>query len=64
MKRLRKTIIAALILALCLTSIPFYGRNRAKAADVELDKVVFDGDSTYDWSHFYSVNGKTATIAA
>ncbi len=37
MKRLRKTIIAALILALCLTSIPFYGRNRAKAADVEID---------------------------
>lgn len=52
-----------MIFAICFTSVQFAGQTTAKAAGGELDKIVFDGDSTYDWSHFYSIDGKDASIS-
>ena len=63
MKHLKKAFMLAMILAVCLVSVKLAGRTAAKAAGGELDRIVFDGDSTYEWSHFYSIDGKDGSIA-
>ena len=63
MKALKKAIMGLVIFTICFTSVRLAGQTTAKAAGGELDKIVFDGDSTYDWSHFYSIEGKEASIS-
>ncbi len=63
MKHLKKAFMLAMIFAVCLVSVKLAGKTAVKAAGGELGRIVFDGDSTYEWSHFYSIDGKDASIA-
>ncbi|MCR5322466.1 MAG: fibronectin type III domain-containing protein [Lachnospiraceae bacterium] len=63
MKLSKKAIMLVVFSAVCLLSVKMLSSTYAKADDIVLDKIVFDGDSTYDWSHFYSINGKNSTIS-
>lgn len=48
------TALGLLLWGVCL--------QESYAEDQELGKICFDGDSDYDWAHFYSVGDKDATI--
>ncbi len=64
MKLLKKAVFLAALLAVCLSFIKLSGITYAKADDdIEIKTVVFDGDSTYDWSHFYTIDSKESTIS-
>ena len=63
MKLLKKAAVLAVVFALLLSAFSFSDVTPVKAEeDIALGKVVFDGDSTYDWSHFYSIDSKSATL--
>lgn len=62
MRTLKRAVMLAVMFAVCFTTVRLTGHTIVKAAGGELDRIVFDGDSTYDWSHFYSVDGKKASI--
>ena len=64
MKLLKKAAFLAIILAVCLFAVKLSDSVLAKAdEDTEIGKIVFDGDSTYEWSHFYTIDSKEATIS-
>ena len=63
MKLLKKAAVLAVVFALLLSAISFPDVIPVKAdEDIALGKVVFNGDSDYDWSHFYSIDSKSATL--
>lgn len=63
-----KKRICSLILAFLMvfTLVPFVGitvfAEEGDPVSLENARICFDGDSSYDWAHFYSVKGKTESL--
>ena len=53
---------AVLLAAIFALATILVGGKAANAESIKLSGICFDGDSTYDWAHFYYVDGLTGSI--
>ena len=61
-RRRTAMLFAVLFAVLLAAALPLMGVYAEEDMDIRLEKICFDGDADYDWSHFYYVDGKEATI--
>lgn len=62
--RTRNTVLISLLsMAMILAVIPVLAVPAYAAGEGQLAKICFDGDSSYEWAHFYSVASHDATVS-